>query len=987
MPLWRKLLYGFILTNLIAMAIVTFVLPGIIQNKAVEWVASNTDRTLTIAHLRLNPLNWQISIEGLVLTEPGSDQSFVSFKQLSFHISPRSVWEWAPVVTGLELDSPKVALVRMLDGSFNYADLMIDEAQSVEIKSPGEAATEPPRFALNNLVIRDGEFSFTDRSKPEVIHTIREFELALPFLGNTPALADRFVKPHLSMRIDDAPIVATGEVKPFAKSLDTSLELALNNIDLPFYAVYLPHVRRFKIESGHLSLDLKLAYRVRDDEVPELTLNGTVVLSALRVRDQRDRDLFFLPLARVTIERAALFSKEIEISTIDIYDLELFIDRGRDGIWNHTRLANDPIFKTSPSDERGDLDVPQSRAGSSPQVTVDSLRLRDGKVHFLDQAMNGSFKKEIHTINLDLDTVSLKPGNISPFKLSLVTEGGSAKRNGQLQIAGEIALQPFSLSAHLESHNLQLAGLEPYLPPTLSAYFASGHIDSELDLQLQTVAGSPVINVTGEVGVRALRLREPVLQSDILAWENLQLSGLQLEIASGPIALHLNEVVLNNFIAKVLVTRDGQVNLQHAVSQDAIPADNLEVKKGSEVEPDLVQVENTPESSPAPMISIDTIILQDGTFSFFDEHMKKSFRSELTQLGGRISGLNSVSGIPADIDLRGSLNNVSPLKITGDLNPFGDGLYADFKIRFDAIDLTQVTPYSGTYLGYTIEKGKLYLDLDYKIDGAQLNAGNNVFLDQFTFGDKVESDKATGLPVKLAVALLKDRKGEIKLDLPVSGSLDDPQFSIVGVTFTIIKNLLVKAITSPFALLSALIGGGEDFSAVYFELGSAELSQAEQGKLTKLVEALQERPGLRVEVSGYIDAENDPEGYRRVELERKIHELSGKPIDALLSDRDRSRALNKVYRRASFPKPRNVFGMVKGLPDAEMEKLILANSPAGEDAMQALAEQRAKRVVDHLIQIQGLPPERVFLKRDDIYKQGDAAAGRLARAGFGVGVD
>lgn len=221
-------------------------------------------------------------------------------------------------------------------------------------------------------------------------HTIQDFELALPFLGNTSALADRFVEPHLSMRIDDAPIVATGEVKPFAKSLDTSLELALNNIDLPFYSPYLPNVRQFKIESGHLSLDLKLACRVRDDELPLLTLNGSASLSALRVRDQRDKDLFFLPLAQVKLDRGALFLKEIEISTIDIYGLELFVDRGVDGSWNLARLANDPMFRLTAS---GEQKASQADVASSPKLTIESFCLHDGQVHFLDRTSRGEFKK------------------------------------------------------------------------------------------------------------------------------------------------------------------------------------------------------------------------------------------------------------------------------------------------------------------------------------------------------------------------------------------------------------------------------------------------------------------------------------------------------------------------------------------------------------------------------------------------------------------
>lgn len=493
MPLWKKLLYGFILGNLIAMAVVTFVLPGIIRGKAIEWVEANTDRSLSISDLRLNPLNWSVAIDGLKLTESGSDEPFASFKRLSFRVSPRSIWERAPVITGLELESPKILLVRKLDGSFNFSDFLAGPSEPTESQPDEDDAKDPPRFALNNLVISDGEIDFIDQSKPEVTHTIRAFELALPFLGNTPALADRFVEPHLSMLVDDAPIVATGGIKPFAKSLDTTLRLQLNNIDLPFYTAYLPNVRQFKVVSGHLSIDLQLSYRLQGDELPELVLNGSTALSALRVRDQRDMDLLFLPLVRIALDRAELFSREVVISEIDIYDLELFIDRGQDGIWNHGRLANDPAFKVELSGEQKS----QSAVDLPPKVTIDALRLRDGTVHFLDRLMDSEFKKEIHTINFDLDSISLEPGTISPFKLSLVVEEGEAKRNGHVLVTGEVALQPFNLTAHLQGKKIQLGGTEVYRPRMLSAYFASGHIDTELDLQLQTDGEAPIIKVKG----------------------------------------------------------------------------------------------------------------------------------------------------------------------------------------------------------------------------------------------------------------------------------------------------------------------------------------------------------------------------------------------------------------------------------------------------------------------------------------------------------
>ncbi|PLX75621.1 MAG: hypothetical protein C0615_07800, partial [Desulfuromonas sp.] len=308
---------------------------------------------------------------------------------------------------------------------------------------------------------------------------------------------------------------------------------------------------------------------------------------------------------------------------------------------------------------------------------------------------------------------------------------------------------------------------------------------------------------------------------------------------------------------------------------------------------------------------------------------------------------------------------------------------------------------SGNYVGYAIEKGKLYLDLDYKVDGNQLNAANHVFIDQFNFWQKVESEEATTLPVRLAVALLKDRRGEIHLDLPVSGDLDDPEFSVVGVVFTILKNLLVKAATAPFKLLAAMLGGGggEDFSTISFPYGTIGLEELERSKLEKLKEALVQRPALKLEVSGYVDREQDPEGLRRVRLENALRELQfyalkragklpeGATVDAVsLSEEERSLYLKQVYKDADFPKPRNAFGFVKSLPDAEMEKLILANTEAGEEQMQQLADGRAKTVYDYLVQELQMPVERVFLKQDDIYAAPEEGAGGN-RVGFGVAID
>jgi outer membrane protein OmpA-like peptidoglycan-associated protein len=245
----------------------------------------------------------------------------------------------------------------------------------------------------------------------------------------------------------------------------------------------------------------------------------------------------------------------------------------------------------------------------------------------------------------------------------------------------------------------------------------------------------------------------------------------------------------------------------------------------------------------------------------------------------------------------------------------------------------------------------------------------------------VESDKATSLPVKLGLALLKDRKGEIHLDVPVTGRTDDPRFSVWKLVFQVLKNLMVKAVTSPLSLLSSMMGSDQDFSAVTFTPGSSLISQDEEQKLTALSKALLDRPALKVELKGYVDKQRDGEGYRQELLNRKL--LNEKNIIAAgnktektddkqevkkITPEEYPLLLAAIYKKEKFPKPRNALGLVKNLPPEEMKKLLIANTVIGDAELQALARERVVAVVNYLVKKGNIPVDRVFQKNDDLFK-------------------
>jgi outer membrane protein OmpA-like peptidoglycan-associated protein len=298
-------------------------------------------------------------------------------------------------------------------------------------------------------------------------------------------------------------------------------------------------------------------------------------------------------------------------------------------------------------------------------------------------------------------------------------------------------------------------------------------------------------------------------------------------------------------------------------------------------------------------------------------------------------------------------------------------------------------------MGYTIQKGKLSLDLQYLIVKQKLESENRVFLDQLTLGDQVESPEATKLPVKLAIALLKNRKGEIKLNLPVTGNVDDPQFSVGGVILKILKNILVKAATSPFALLGAILGGGEEISFLEFEYGSSAIPPTGEKKLSQLSKVLYERPSLKMEIEGHADIEQDKEELRNIFFHRKVKAQKLKDIvkqgnsaitvdEVVVGPEEYPKYLKRAYKREKFPKPRNFLGIAKSLPVPEMEKLMFTHIEVTTDDLRLLALQRAQSVQDYLLKTGKVEANRLFLIEPNTLQPGKKEKGKDSRVNFRI---
>ena len=504
----------------------------------------------------------------------------------------------------------------------------------------------------------------------------------------------------------------------------------------------------------------------------------------------------------------------------------------------------------------------------------------------------------------------------------------------------------------------------------------------------QQKGAAPKITYVGKAGLNRFASIDSKNADDFLKWDALLLD--KLEVGINPTRLSIDQVSMADFFARVIVDADGSVNLVSMFS-DSEGAEDEADQTGSQEPPKPAG--EPKEDGQQPSIRISRVTLSGGDVDFSDRFVKPNFNAKFHDLGGRVSGLESIAEKRADVLLEGMWSNHAPVKITGKINPLIQEPYVDLNLNISDIELSPFSPYSGKYIGYILDKGKLTFNVAYLMENRRLESKNSIFIDQLTLGDSVDSPDAVSLPIKMAVALLKDREGNIELDLPVSGSMDDPEFKVGKVVLTVLKNLIVKIVTSPFAALGALAGGGEELSYLDFEAGISEISPENAAKMDKLVKILYERPGLKLDIQGTLAPEADNEALRVQLLENRLKTekltrmiasgQSALPLEEIvLQEEERPVLLEAVFEAAAIPVPVDDSGNPIELTPETMETLLRTHTEVTADDVRRLANARAFAAKHYLLQTEQVERERVFIvepaaAENKEEKQDDSGAGQV----------
>jgi len=605
------------------------------------------------------------------------------------------------------------------------------------------------------------------------------------------------------------------------------------------------------------------------------------------------------------------------------------------------------------------------------------------------------------------------------------------KQGGRFQADGKVVPATASADVKLKLSKLALLPAQPYLAQAANLVLASGEVSTQGRVKFEAASGernaAAKVDFTGGFEVADLRLNEAENGAHFLAWKRLGSDS----VSATQSALNIEELRFDNLDAKLVIFKDKSVNLTRILK--TAPKDNTDTTVTVETPAaESAPAEKTVPPAPDPnafRLTIDRIRIGSSALDFADYSLALPFGSRIHDLKGAFNGISTQPGTVAELEIDGQVDEFGLARAVGQVDLFNPTGFMDIKTVFRNVEMARLTPYSATFAGRKIDSGKLSLDLEYKIKERQLLGENQIVMDKLTLGERVESPTAKNLPLDLAIAILQDSDGRIDLGLPVSGSLDDPQFSYGQIVWKAIGNILTKIVTAPFRALGALFGGGgEKLEQVAFEAGSDALTPPEKEKFKQISQILGKRPGLALSVGGVWSAEIDRPVLKENQLRRAVAEKMGvklapgedagpistanpksqAALEALYAQRVGDaewKALSAKWRQANPDKKvaagaGKVMSRLKGLfnkeeplnaedlaqlKDVDLHALLyqrmLEKENVSDSVLQALAQRRGEAVRQGLAAA-GAPVERVSLSDPHAVE----ASGREVKAKLELGV-
>ncbi|SDW20740.1 protein of unknown function [Pseudomonas syringae] len=963
LPMSRGLKYtlGSVLAVLVLYSLLGFfILPGVALRIANQQLANYSTVPAKLERLEFNPYTLELTLWGLNIGTPGKEQ--IAFEKLYANLQIDSLWTRAVHLQRVELIKPKTELLFDKQGKLNLAQLFKLPASEPTTDEP---PSKPFPLRIGEIKLADGYVHFQDMrpSAPiEFLYDALNFELKN--LSTLPE--DNADMTLVAAGPDGGQIDWVGRISLVPIASEGTLKVTDGKMKLwwPYVRDALP----LALEDG--VLNFSTAYKLnlaKETELQLTNLSASVAPFALNTPD--GRPLVRLQRLEVSETSVDLAKQRVTVGKIRSQKLETWAARESDGQLDWQKLfapqPGKPAAPQKPAVDDKAAEPAPATASAQPappgkpwQVLLRDVQLRDYTVHLADRVPKEPVALDIGPLNVDIQNFDSL--NASPFTLKLDTGLG---KQGTLTAAGDVNLNPVSARLNVTTRDIDLRVAQAYISPFILLELRSGMLGSDLAVNLKST--EPLaFSVTGKAQVSQLHTLDTVKQRDFLKWQQLDLEGLDYQHGTG---LSIAKVNMSQPYARFMINEDRTTNVDDLLIPQ--PDDKRAPK------PKTANAQPKAKKDNPLAIYVGEVNIKNGSANFADMTLTPNFATAVQQLNGRIGTIDNRKATPAPVDIEGKVDRYAPVTIKGSLNPFDPMASLDITTSFKRVELTNLTPYSGKFAGFRIRKGRLNLDLHYLITKGQLKAQNKVLIEQLQLGERVDSPDALDLPIRLAVALLKDTQGRISLELPIEGDLNNPQFSVMPIVWQTLRNLVLRAAQAPFKMLGSLVAGGssEDLGSVSFAPGTSELSVETQNALDKLSAALKARPDLKLEIEGTSAASSDGPLLAQQRLEReyqytyyKILQRRGDKVPAKaglieVPDAEKAPMLEGIYRtRLKQQPPAEWANLSKEQRANQMRAAVLTFWSGNEVLLRELGQSRASSIKDYLVDKGKLEDARVY---------------------------
>jgi hypothetical protein len=846
----------------------------------------------------MNPFVLSGTIRGLLVRDLDSEpflsveEAYANFQLSSFFGRP---WVFKEV----SVTKPYCRVQINKDYSLNFSDLITKFAQPSSPPPPTPPKKSDPLILhVGGLHIEGASASFTDLTTKVPFHRlIGPVDLRFTELHTDPYNKN----PYSFTGTTDSGERFAWSGQFTLEPLQSSGDLSLEGLNIRKYSGLFQEEVKFVLNDGVFSGQASYLFELADTNFIVNITNAACSLRSLKVGEPGgSNNLVELDRFAVSGASACTSNKTAEVNQISVEGGRLAAKRNPDQSINLLALAEPaPDSATRPG---GGILFLMRAATNALSALLQSTNLWSATLHNLDVTNCGVRWDDLslaRPVQVSVDDIAVSGRHLSNVAGSNQTASLSLRwnTNGTMRVDTTLQISPLAVDVDLKLDHLELEPLDPYLQSFLNLFLSGSKVSTDGSLRVRIgTNGLPDATFAGEARLNDFATLDSQTQ-DLVKWESAQVTGINAGLQSmavsatnitvvapyARVALDTNRVLnflsvlRTNSTSTAFGTNDAAGAAATASTSSNSPAQTklgLGQRLGSIIRQALGPASTNDSGGTAlPRISVESIVLTNGVVEFHDDSVQPPVSASVTELAGTIANVSTEQLKRADIHITGKAPGTGPIEINGQLNPLDQSAPTQITVSFRDVDLSPTSPYAGKFLGYRLERGRLGLQVEGEVNQRELKSKNVVVVDHLTLGEKVASPDATKLPVKLAVALLKDRNGKIEIELPVEGNLDDPKFRFGTAIGHVLGNLVTKLVTSPFSMLGAVFGGkGEEVSYQDFAPGSAELQAEHASNLDALINGLYDRPGLELQIEGSFDPARDTDGLRKQRLEREFRQ-------------------------------------------------------------------------------------------------------------------